>query len=404
MKQILPLMAALCLLTGCAAQSAPSVPDSTAPPPTAAPQTLTVYADDAALPALQAYADARGVTLTTTQDAESADLAVLDAPPAGEGWRDLLGDELLSAAASRAGVTEGPCYALPLGDTLYAYWADGAALTALLGDNAVTDLQNASWEEWQAFAEAFTDWVQDPGATKVPLSGAVHSLPETMPEGLTLDGLFAAPDFDTALYTPALLAAGSAPTAETLAGPLNGLCSALILEADNTGSAPLFCRATLSALAAERGAEGCEGLAAVPVKTDLVDSDLSTEEYNLTGLLNYPVLSCAGWLAVPAAADEAGAKAAASAILWLYSSGEGEKALTETLCLVTPWDTASDVTAPGKQQIEQVGAGILPAPQVDSEAADALRQAETALQTTEKRTKSDRTAFVEAAAAALAEE
>ena len=192
MKQILPLMAALCLLTGCAAQSAPSVPASTAPPPTAAPQTLTVYADAAALPALQAYADARGVSLTTTQDAESADLAVLDAPPAGEGWRDLLGDELLSAAASRAGVTEGPCYALPLGDTLYAYWADGTALTALLGDNAVTDLQNASWEEWQAFAEAFTDWVQDPGVTKVTLSGAVHSLPETMPEGLTLDGLFAA--------------------------------------------------------------------------------------------------------------------------------------------------------------------------------------------------------------------
>lgn len=108
MKQILPLMAALCLLTGCAAQSAPSVPASTAPPPTAAPQTLTVYADAAALPALQAYADARGVSLTTTQDAESADLAMLDAPPAGEGWRDLLGDELLSAAASRAGVTEAP--------------------------------------------------------------------------------------------------------------------------------------------------------------------------------------------------------------------------------------------------------------------------------------------------------
>ena len=53
MKQILPLMAALCLLTGCSAQSAPSVPSSTAPPPTAAPQTLTVYADAAALPALQ---------------------------------------------------------------------------------------------------------------------------------------------------------------------------------------------------------------------------------------------------------------------------------------------------------------------------------------------------------------
>ena len=402
MKRVVLLLAVLGLLAGCAAQSSPTVPAATAPPPTAAPQQLTVYADETVLPALQAYADAQGVTLQTADTPEAADLAVLSAPPAADGsWRDLLGDELLSAAASRGGITEGPCYALPLGDTLYAYWADGGALTALLGDNAAADLQNASWEEWQSFVETVSDWLNSPAEARVTLSGAVHTLPAVKPEGWTADSLFAAPTFDAAMYTPALLAAGSAPAAETLPGPLNGPCRALVLEADHTGTSPLFCRPTLSALAARKGADSCEGLAAVPIKTDLVDSDLATEEYNLTGLLNYPILTTAGWLAVPAAAGEEGAKAAAGAILWLYSSGAGEKALTETLCLVTPWDTASDAAAPGRLLIAQVSAGILPAQQLPAGAAAPLAEAESALQTADKRTKTQRTAYLEAAAAAL---
>ena len=36
--------------------------------PTAAPQTLTVYASDALAPAARAYAEAQGVTLTMTAD------------------------------------------------------------------------------------------------------------------------------------------------------------------------------------------------------------------------------------------------------------------------------------------------------------------------------------------------
>ena len=38
----------------------------------------------------------------------------------------------------------------------------------------------------------------------------------------------------------------------------------------------------------------------IPFKCNLEESDLSTEEYNLTGLLNYPVLADAGYLTLRA--------------------------------------------------------------------------------------------------------
>ena len=51
--------------------------------PTAAPQTLTVYASDALAPAARAYAEAQGVTLTMTVDAAAADLLLTDHAPGG---------------------------------------------------------------------------------------------------------------------------------------------------------------------------------------------------------------------------------------------------------------------------------------------------------------------------------
>ena len=47
-------------------------------------------------------------------------------------------------------------------------------------------------------------------------------------------------------------------------------------------------------------------------------------------------------------------------MLWLYSSGDGEKALTNTLGVITPWNTASDTTTLGAMQVEQVNTAILP--------------------------------------------
>ena len=69
--------------------------------PTAAPQTLTVYASDALAPAARAYAEAQGVTLTMTADAAAADLLLTDHAPGGS-LLDVRSDTLLAAAAAGA--------------------------------------------------------------------------------------------------------------------------------------------------------------------------------------------------------------------------------------------------------------------------------------------------------------
>src|SRR5699024_176516 len=128
------------------------------------------------------------------------------------------------------------------------------------------------------------------------------------------------------------------------------------------------------------GSDACQSLVLVPFKCNLEESDLSTEEYNLTGLLNYPVLAQAGTLTVNAAVGEDARKAAEGAVLWLYSSGEGEAALTETLGVITPWNTAYDGTALGAMQVQQASTGILPGAAFTQAQADALAENEAALQ------------------------
>ena len=116
----------------------------------------------------------------------------------------------------------------------------------------------------------------------------------------------------------------------------------------------------------------------------------------MTGLLNYPVLADAGYLALNAETDADTQKAARSAALWLYSSGDGEMALTETLGVITPWNTASDVTPLGAMQVEQAGTGILPGLALTASQADAL--AENELAVGEDRTRAE---FIDAALQAL---
>lgn len=389
------------LLAGCApAENAAATAETAAPAPTAAPQELTVYytagAESPAGTALRAYAADQGVMLTELgpdADPAAADLAVLDAPPAGEGWQNLAADPLLATAAARAGL-EGEVTALPVGRSLYAYWADSATLTPLFGADPTDDLRAASWAEWSDAAETLTAWLAEPSAETVTLNGQDYTLPESRPAGTeALTGVFALPEqgraaFGMPLFTGALLAAGDTRTEDTLTGPLNGVYSALTLELQNRGGdgaaalaegSALFCRASLGELTAAGAAQ--DTLVWLPVKADFVESDLSTEEYNLTGLLNYPVLATAGWLAVPASADEAGTRAAAAAILWLYTSADGEAALTEDAALVTPWNTASDETTLTAMQVSQVGNGILPepSPQPDQDAQAALAAAGAAL-------------------------
>ena len=404
MKRILCSVLALGLLAGCAPAASDTTATAetaeTAPAPTAAPQQLTVYyeagSSTAAAEALRRYADAQGVELIDlgdTGDATQADLAVLNAAPAADdaAWLNMGTDSLLSTAAIRAGVDAETAVsavtALPLGKSLYGYWADSRVLAALFQaedtDALVTDLQAAGWAEWSDLAETVTEWLAEPAETTVTLNGNEYTLPAEKPEAaaglksvFTLPMTHASVSLAGAAYTGVLLAAGDTRSETTLTGPLNGLYSAMTLELSNrdaesmpdqeaaaaalqAGEA-LFYRGTMADLMTHTDSELQDNLVCLPFKCDFVESDLSTTEYNLTGLMNYPILSTAAWLAIPAGADEDGVRAAAAAILWLYTSEPGEETLTETLGLITPWGTASDDSAVCQMQIDQVGAGILP--------------------------------------------
>lgn len=397
------------LLAGCAANPLEALQptQNTATVETAAapqPQTLNVYATDALLPALQAYADAQDVELQIAQDPAAADLLALDHTPGGlvEGV-DVMSDTLLSAAAARAGITESTD-ALPLGRSLYGYWANGSMVTALLGENGLTALQNASWDEWSDFVETLQAWLEEPEAATVTLSGSDYTLPETKPDTLNATGVFSEPLDRVSGYTAAVLAAGSEWTEDTLSGPLNGVYSAVTLEWDNLAEneeTALFRRAKLTDLLSAYGAEACQSLVLIPFKCNLEESDLTTEEYNLTGLLNYPVLADVGYLTIRAGAEEAAQKSAKSAALWLYSSGDGEVALTETLGVITPWNTASDTTTLGAMQVEQAGVGILPGLTVTQAQADAMAANEESLRDSETHTSAERKAFTQQALEAL---
>ena len=351
-KQITPAALALSalLLTACAAAPVESVATvETAPEP--APQVLTAYAADGLAPALQAYADAQGVALNWTDDASTASLLALDHQPDGT-TLDVTSDPLLAAAAARANIT-GSAASLPAGRSLYGYWVSGSLLNSLLGDGAAEALQNASWDEWSDFVETLQDWLAEPKAATVTLNGADRTLPEARPEALTATGVFAPPLDRTSGYTVAVLAADGQYTADALTGPLNGIYSAVSLEWDamaDSAEGGLFRRARLTDLLAAYGADACQDLVLIPFKTNLEDSDLTTEEYNLTGLLDYPILANAGCFALQDTGDAAALKSAESAVLWLYSSGDGEKALTNTLGVITPWNTASDTTTLGAMQ------------------------------------------------------
>ena len=330
------------LLAGCAAALPAENTATIETAAAAAPQTLKVYTSASLAPAAQAYAEAQGVALTLTDEAASADLLLTDHAPGGS-LLDVTSDTLLAAAAARAGITEN-ANALPLGRSLYGYWARADVLNALLGDGAAAALQTANWEEWSDFVETLSAWMAEPKATTVTLSGADYTLPDARPGSLTATGVFAAPLDRASGYTAALLAADGTYTADALTGPLNGVYSAVTLEWDHMaadGGEGIFRRAKLTDLLAEYGADTCNGLVLVPFKCQLDDSDLTAEDYNAEGLLNYPVLADVGSIAINAGTSADGLKAAKSAALWLYSNGAGEDALTETLGVVTPWNTAA---------------------------------------------------------------
>ena len=277
-------------------------------------------------------------------------------------WKNLAENELLAAAAQRAGLdTESTVTALPVGQSLYAYWADNRVLTELLqSDAALDDLRAATWEEWFDFVTAVTHWCAEPGAVQVTLNGNAYTLPAERRETLAnLNGVFAAQGPEVsgnsgdggvaentpALYTTALLAAGEPLTEENLTGPLNALEQELRLEDANSawqagiadlwtskylfqqGNA-LFYRGYLADLISDSGAALSsaqkDALVWLPIKNNLTEADIANQRFNLAGLMNYPHFwpTVPGWLS-PADADEESARAAAAAILWLYTSKAG---------------------------------------------------------------------------------
>ena len=82
-----------------------------------------------------------------TDDNGAADLLLVDHASGGS-LLDVTSDTLLAAAAARADITDN-ANTLPLGRSLYGYWASKDALTALLGDDPVTALQGRPGTEWR---------------------------------------------------------------------------------------------------------------------------------------------------------------------------------------------------------------------------------------------------------------
>ena len=201
-KKTIAVLAAAALLAGCSvmpAVSSGSVEEIAAP----AAQTLNACADPALAPALQAYSAAQDVELKNGD--RTAALLLTDYKPDGVDALPMRSDTLLQAAADRAGLTDTD--SLPMGSCLYGYWANEAALTALLGENAVTALQNASWAEWSNFIETLSAWLAAPKAAKVTLSGTDYTLPAQRPADVAATAVFAPPTDVAAGYTAALLAA-----------------------------------------------------------------------------------------------------------------------------------------------------------------------------------------------------
>ena len=377
-KRISALVLSSCLLAGCAGQGAAATGETAAPSqavPTAAPQSLTVNGlldTSAAVGALELYAQAQNVTLQNSFETETADLVILDAPPQDDGtWKNLAENELLAAAAQRAGLdTESTVTALPVGQSLYAYWADNRVLTELLqSDAALDDLRAATWEEWFDFVTAVTHWCAEPGAVQVTLNGNVYTLPAERRETLAnLNGVFAEQELR-------LEDANSA----WQAGIADLWTSKYLFQQGNA----LFYRGYLADLVSDSGAALSsaqkDALVWLPIKNNLTEADIANQRFNLAGLMNYPILANRAWLAIPADADEESARAAAAAILWLYTSKAGESALIDTLDLITPWGTGSNQNAAAAMQAAQVTAGILPGAALDKTQAAALQQAQRGL-------------------------
>lgn len=354
MKRLLAVLLCAALLTGCSLsqkaeeltgrmrgfltdlRGAEEASAPAQPAPTAQPAVLRIcwQAENAAVrAAVEEYAAARGITLETADSPQEADL-LLSAQDPGEDGTDLSDASFgqLAAAIAESGAAEG-CRALCVGADQYGWQADGAMLESLLGD-AGQDLQACSWAEFDAFARAVEDWIEQPGEQTVTLNGNEYTLAAAADENtLLLEAVFTAEADDCGgpLFTPALLAAGEEPTQNRLTGPLNSVYQTLTLEATSfaEGGAQaladgkaLFYRGTRGAVAA-LDAECAGRLTTLAVKFSFESSDFAADSgYTAEQLLTQPVAQGGTWLSIPApAAQTEGGRQARGFLLWALKNG-----------------------------------------------------------------------------------
>lgn len=383
-----------CLLTGCAGQNlallpeAPPAQSAPAPAPAeeAADEKLTITCET--LPAgfealLDAYAQSQGTGVRILgPDGESVqpDLVLHSRGPDGQGYYDLSQDPLFtvliqSAAALPGRELSGPCPELPLGFAGYGYLADGELLCALLGEEfGPESLQKASSAEWTGFIQALGGWIEAPAAQPVTLAGKEFTLPaEKPPAAQNLTGVFAVPAaepdaFAGSALSPVFCAAfadvnGVTADETLLTGPLNSFWSAMRLEtgwmagqggpllrgqdgaaaltmrdaaALLAGGQAVFCRASTAGLLPYLSQEDAARMVLIPLKLPFDDTDLAQNAaFTLEQLASWPVVGTAGWLAIPDSASEEGRQRAESFLLWLFASKDGQRALVDTMGLLS---------------------------------------------------------------------
>lgn len=388
-----------CLLAGCAGRDLavlPEVPPAqSAPAPTPsdspAAQPLVISCETA-LPAgfealLGVYAESQGnagaVLLGPGDESAGPDLVLLSRRPGAadaKEYCDLAQDPLFTvliqnAAALPGRELSGPCPALPLGFAGYGYLADEELLCALLGEEFQPEfLQKASSAEWTGFIQALGGWIDEPAAQPVTLAGRDFTLPAEKPAAAqNLTGVFAVPAaepdaFAGSALSPVLCTAfadADAVTADEtlLAGPLNSFWSAMRLEtgwmagrdgpllrgqsdaADGTmqdaaallsGGQAVFCRASTAGLLPYLSQEQAARMVLIPLKYSFDDTDLAQNAaFTLEQLAGWPVVGTAGWLAIPESAGSAGRARAEGFLLWLFASKEGQRALADTMGLLS---------------------------------------------------------------------
>lgn len=401
MKRLLSLLLAVLLLVGCADISLFPQKITLDPVPSPSPspdlEPLRYYlAPGAHLPeSLTAYADSRGIPLEESGSVEDAGVAFLTSCP-GSDYLELSQEQLLAQSAQLLGypLSIGQ-QGIPVSMGLYGYLVNTEALTEMLnGVDALTDLQAATYSEWEQFVKLASGWMVGSKVGSVRLNGKEYTFaPSKGTATSQLDDVFAVDcqqGFGEAPLAPAFAAAAGSLSVDDLLGPLNSIWNTFALE---TGHLATCGRGSttitgIDAGSARRMFEQGKALvlrtllqpedAFLPVKYNFDNTDLSTDSrWTLESLSQSPIQSVALWASIPTVAPEVQQSLGLGYLLWLY-------------------------TAPGSPLMNQSGQGI-PVTSLTREQDALVNTALTQLLRIKQWSTDQRTQYVEAVLMAVAE-